>query len=63
MKKEITIFRNEACRVYKSGDAYYIEYADRDPAAPTPFYRTKRGVQEALYYAGVTESKDAKPWL
>lgn len=60
MKKEILIAATENYKIYWDGTHYVIEYADRDPMNPLPWYNTLRGVQEALYYAGFAESKDVK---
>ena len=59
--RETTIAKTADYRVYtmKSETRYFIEYADRDPMAPIPWYATLEGVKEALYYAGLLERKDS----
>ena len=59
--REITVAETANYRVYtmRSETCYFIEYADRDPMAPIPWYNTLEGVKEALYYAGLLEAKDS----
>lgn len=60
--KEIKIADTNTYAVYKlihgTAERYAIEYKNIVSSGPTPWYKTLRGVQEALYYAGLTESKD-----
>jgi hypothetical protein len=60
INKEITIATTETYRVYWDGARYVIEYAERNPMNPLPWYNTLDGVQEALYYAGLTDNKTIK---
>lgn len=59
--RETTIAETADYRIYtmRSETRYFIEYADRDPMAPIPWYSTLEDVQEALYYAGLLEAKDS----
>ena len=61
--KETMIAKTDTYAVYKvshgPAERYCIEYKNAIGSGPIPWYKTLRGVQEALYYAGLTESKDS----
>ena len=59
--RETTIAETADYRIYtmRGETRYFIEYADRDPMAPIPWYSTLDGVREALYYMGLLDSKDS----
>jgi len=59
--QEVTIVQTTDYRVFTFDESpyYYIEYGDRDPIRPYPYYRTLAEVSEALYYSGFLSERSS----